>query len=108
MTAFAREAQRVAVHHCVLTPNYWFLVDPHFAKLPMQQWLPHPLRARLMMALSLATSGRAKDLATAYRFVVLSILLTTARMRVLFPQSDIRFERVVGLKKTIIAVSRGA
>jgi Methyltransferase domain len=107
MSAFAREAQRVAVHHYVQTPNYWFPVDPHFAKLPMQQWLPHPLRAQLMMALPLATSGRAKDLDTAYRFVDSSILLTSAQMRTLFPESDIRFERVLGLKKSIIAVSRG-
>ncbi len=108
MTAFAREAQRVAAHHYVQTPNYWFPVDPHFAKLPGQQWLPHPLRARLMMALPLATAGRAKDLDTAYRFVDSSILLTTAQMRLLFPGSEIRFERVAGLKKSIIAVSRGA
>jgi hypothetical protein len=108
MTAFAREARRVAVAHYVQTPNYWFPVDPHFAKLPMQQWLPHPLRARLMMALPLATSGRAKDLDTAYNFVDSSILLTTAQMRLLFPESDIRFERVIGLKKSIVAVSRGA
>ncbi|MDX2210552.1 MAG: class I SAM-dependent methyltransferase [Sphingopyxis sp.] len=107
MMSFAREAQRVALAHYVQTPNYWFPVDPHFAKLPMQQWLPHPLRARLMMALPLATAGRAKDLDTAYKFVDSSILLTTAQMRTLFPQSEIRFERVMGLKKSIIAVSRG-
>jgi len=106
MTAFASEAQRVAVAHYVQTPNFWFPVDPHFPKLPMQQWLPHPMRARLMMALPLATAGRAADLDKAYDFVDSSILLTTAQMRLLFPQSDIRFERVLGLKKSIIAVSR--
>jgi Methyltransferase domain len=107
MTAYAREARRVAVAHYVQTPNFWFPVDPHYPKLPMQQWLPHPLRARLMMALPLATAGRAKDLDTAYKFVDSSILLTTAQMRLLFPHSDIRFERLLGFRKSIIAVSRG-
>ncbi len=108
MSAFAREAQRVALAHYVQTPNFWFPIDPHFAKLPMQHWLPHPLRARLMMALPLATSGRAKDLDTAYSFVDSSILLTTAQMRLLFPASEVRFERVLGLKKSVIAVSPSA
>lgn len=106
MQAMAREAQRVAVAHYVQTPNFWFPVDPHFPKLPLQHWLPHPLRARLMMALPLAAAGRARDLDDAYRFVDSSILLTTRQMRVLFPQSEICFERVLGLKKSVIAVSR--
>ena len=106
MQAMAREAQRVAVAHYVQTPNFWFPVDPHFPKLPLQHWLPHPLRARLMMALPLATAGRARNFDDAYRFVDSSILLTTKQMRALFPSSDIRFEWVLGMRKSIIAVSR--
>ena len=107
MQAMAREAERVAAAHYVQTPNFWFPIDPHFPKLPLQHWLPHPLRARLMMALPLATAGRAKDIDGAYNFVDSSTLLTTTQMRTLFPHSEIRFERVLGLKKSILAVSRG-
>lgn len=58
-----------------------------------------------MMALPLAAAGRARDLDDAYRFVDGLILLTTNQMQVLFPRSDIRFERVLVLKKLVIVVS---
>jgi SAM-dependent methyltransferase len=107
MVAFASEARRVATAHYVQTPNYWFAIDPHFPKMPMLHWFPHPMRARLMMMLPLAISGRARDLRTAYTLADCSILLTSSQMRTLFPQSELVFERVCGIKKSIIAVARG-
>ncbi len=105
MKKFASEARRVARHLYVQTPNFWFIVDPHFPRLPFLHWLPHPLKARCMMWLPLAAVGRARDLDTAYRFVDSSILLSKKQMRLLFPDCKIVHEKVFGLRKSLIAMS---
>lgn len=104
MRSFAAETRRVAPWHYVQTPYFWFPVDPHFYKLPFFHWMPPSLRARLLMRLPLAHVGRIATLEKAHHVVEGAKLIDMAQMRVLFPDSDIRFERFFGLPKSLIAV----
>ena len=105
MQAFAREARRVASTHYVQTPNFWFPIDPHFWRFPLYHWFPRPIRAQLLKTFPLATAGRAPDTATAYSFVDSSRLLSKDQMRALFPDSEMRAERLFLLAKSYIAIS---
>jgi hypothetical protein len=100
MIDFARETRRVGRAYYVQTPSFWFPVDPHFWRVPMNHWLPRPMRAELMQALPLATAGRARDVVEAYRFVDSSLLLTRGQMRALFPEAELHAERVALLAKS--------
>ena len=104
MRSFAAETRRVAPWHYVQTPYFWFPVDPHFYKLPFFHWMPHPLRARLLTWLPLAHAGRVSTLDKAHRIVEGAKLLDAAQMRILFPESELHFERFLGLSKSMIAV----
>src|SRR3546814_15313651 len=104
MKNFARETRRVAAWHYVQTPYFWFPVDPHFYKLPFYHWLPRPLRAKLLMRLPLAHAGKISTLETAPQIVEGARLIDGAKMKILFPESALRFERFYGLPKSMIAV----
>ena len=104
MRDFATETRRVARSHYVQTPNFWFPIEPHFVSFPMNHWLPRPMRAGLMRRMKLATAGKAKDLGKAYDFVDSARLLTAGQMRFLFPESDIVYERLALLPKSIMAI----
>lgn len=104
MLGFGREVNRIAPSHYIQTPNFWFPIDPHFASAPAIHWMPRPMSARLMEWFPIATAGRAKDASTAFSFVDSSRLLTTRQMRILFPDSEIHFEKLALLSKSIIAI----
>ena len=104
MHNFAKETRRLAPAYYIQTPNFWFPVDPHFYSIPMNHWLPHPMRAFLMRTFNLATAGKAKDLGQAYEFCDSNALLTKAQMRYLFPDAQMKYERMALLTKSIIAL----
>lgn len=104
MVAFARETRRVGRSYYVQTPNFWFPVDPHFWRVPLNHFLPRPMRAGLMRALPLATAGRAHTTLDAYSMVDSSLLLTRGQMAALFPDGVIYAERLALLAKSWTAV----
>lgn len=103
MSAFAREARRLAPRHFVQTPNYWFPLEPHF-RVPFFHWMLEPWRRALVMSRACGAFPKAKDLDQAQRFLEDSILVTATQMAHLFPDSTIERERVYGLPKSLIAV----
>lgn len=103
MKDFARELRRVGRNHYVQTPYYWFPVDPHFYKFPLFHWLPRPTRAALLNALPLAHAGRIPGVDMANEVLERTQLLDWRQFRFLFPDSDLRFERIAGLPKSMIA-----
>lgn len=108
MESFAAEVRRVAPAYYIQSPNFWFPVDPHFWKLPGFHWLPRAARARLLTYLPLAHSGRAPDLAAAYRAADSSNMLGKAQMRYLFPDAELVAERFAGLfAKSYTAIRAG-
>ena len=105
MQACAKEIRRTAIEYYVQTPYLWFPVEPHF-RAPFFAWLPEQVRARILMRFDLGYIGRAATLDQAMTDVQSINLLDLAQMRALFPDSEIRFERALGLPKSLIATRR--
>lgn len=104
MKSLAHEIRRLAPSYYVQTPYFWFPVDPHYYKFPLFHWLPAPIRARLFSSLPIAHSGRIIDVGESYAAVDAARLLDGRQFRFLFPDSDVRFERLVGLPKSLIGM----
>ncbi len=103
----ASEIQRVGKRWFVQTPNRRFPIEPHFL-MPWFQYWPLELRARLLARTRLGWHTRAPDLETARRVVGEVRLLTSQELGALFPGSEIREERVLGLAKSLIAIGARA
>ncbi len=102
MQACAAEIRRVAKNYYVQTPYLWFPVEPHF-RAPFFAWLPEQTRAKILMRFNLGYIGRAATLDQAMADVQSINLLDLAQMKALFPDAQIKFERVGGLPKSMIA-----
>jgi SAM-dependent methyltransferase len=99
----ASEVRRVGVRHFVQTPNYLFPIEPHFL-LPGMQWLPEHWRAEVVHRLRPGWYGRDVRSRSEAAAVVHSIQLLRRRdLEVLFPESSIFVERVLGIAKSFIA-----
>lgn len=104
MKRFASETRRLAPAYYAQTPYFWFPVDPHYYKFPFFHWLPRPIRARLLNALPLAHVGRIEGIDDAYSVVDASRLLDGRQFHFLFPDAQIRYERLLGFAKSMIAI----
>jgi Methyltransferase domain len=96
-TRFASEVSRVADRYFVQTPNRYFPIEPHY-QFPFFQFLPRRARQALNRRFTLGwqPKGEWEEIT----------LLTAGDMQRLFPDAEIRRERVVGLTKSLIAVRR--
>jgi hypothetical protein len=106
MIAFAGEVRRLAPAYFVQTPNYWFPVDPHFHRLPALHWLPNPVQVALLHRFRLGHAAPTRNLATTMIRFESRSMLTPGQFRYLFDDAEIRFERVFGLAKSMIAIRR--
>lgn len=103
MSAFAAEVRRVAPWYLVQTPYYWFPIEPHFMA-PVFHWLPEPWRIRLMMRLRLRGDKPCASVDEAVRRVQSARLVDRAMFGELFPDAEIRPERIAGLTKSLVGV----
>ncbi len=103
MAAMAREVRRVAPAHFIQTPYFWFPIEPH-CRTPFFHWMPESWRLRLVMSRPLGFWPKAPDLDAAMERVQWSVLLDRKMYRGLFPDSQIRQERVFALTKSLVAV----
>ena len=94
--AFAAEVRRLARAYYVQTPNKWFPIESH-TWLPLIGFAP-----RRIQMLTIACSNRFWIKSTNPDWH----LLTAAAMRALFPEAEIRRERLLGLTKSIMAIRR--
>lgn len=98
----AEAINTLAPNHWVQTPYRYFPVEPHWVA-PGMQFLPVPARVAVARKWPLAyTPGKSWD--QAMKQVLTTELIGRAEMRYLFPDSDIRAERLLGLTKSLIAV----
>lgn len=104
MKDFAREVRRVAPYHFVQTPNFWFPVEPH-CLTPLFHWLPKGTRLWLLQKTSLGHWKKSADIDEAVRAVESARLLTTQMMTWLFPDSSVRHETFLFLRKSIMAMT---
>lgn len=103
MADFARETRRLAPAYYMQTPNYWFPVDPHFWRMPAFHWLPESARTELLLRFPIATAGRLPNRDNARAAVEGTRLLSPAKTRELFPDASLRYEKFIGLPKSIVA-----
>lgn len=102
--ALAEQIRTLAPRHWVQTPYRYFPVEPHWL-FPGLQFLPMPLRSRVAAAWPLAHS-RPEGPAQAMSEVQWTELVGIAELRSYFPDSEVVFERMLGLPKSLIAVKR--
>ena len=100
---FAAELRRVARRYAVRTPNYRFPVDPDY-RVPLWQYLPVRARAAVVRRAAVGHVDRATCHADATRWVEETRLVTAAELRALFPDGEIRPERLWGLTKSFLAI----
>lgn len=105
MRAMAREVRRLAPAYFVQTPYFWFPLEPHSSTL-FFHWLPEPVRLRLVMRKKRGHWSRAPDVQTGMDLVHSAVLLDRRMMGALFPDAEIQCERVAGLTKSLVAISR--
>ncbi len=103
MKDMAREVRRLAPCYYVQTPYFWFPMEPHSSTL-FFHWLPEPVRLRLVLRKKRGHWTRAQDVETGMALVHSAFLLDRRMMGALFPDAEIRCERVGGLIKSLVAV----
>jgi hypothetical protein len=100
--AFAANVAALADRHWIQTPYRYFPVEPHWV-CPCMQFLPLRMRARLGLHWPLVHT-RPADLESAIAAQLSVELLDITAMRHYFPHSQIAYDRLVGLVKSVIAV----
>ncbi|QXI26278.1 glycosyltransferase [Pseudomonas vanderleydeniana] len=101
---FASELARVAERYFIQTPDFWCPLEPH-CMTPFFHWLPRRLKIWLVRHTALGHWPRAVDHGQAEQLVDSARLLTRRQMQMLFPAARIIRERILGLPKSLIAVS---
>jgi hypothetical protein len=99
----ANEVRRVGARYFVQTPNRYFPIEPHFL-WPFFQFYPQALQVALTRRFALGWYPRMPDLAQARAHVASHRLLTARELRELFPEAEIRRERIAGLTKSLLAI----
>jgi hypothetical protein len=100
---FANVVQESAPSWWVQTPYRYFPIEPHWI-FPGFQFLP--FRARVMVCQHWNTlhMPACKDAAEAADLVASTELISATEMRTYFPTSDIWFERIAGIPKSMVAI----
>jgi len=99
---FADVVQAAAERHWVQTPYRYFPVEPHWL-CPGMQFLPLRARAALTRRWPLSPA-RASTVAEAVKKAASVELLSLTEMRLYFPSSEIWYERIGGLVKSVTAI----
>lgn len=101
---FAESVRARSDRHWVQTPYRYFPIEPHWL-VPGLQFLPVALRHRIAHRWPLVyTPGRPRE--AVLSTVLWTELIDKTQMRIYFPESELRSERVAGLTKSMIAVKR--
>ncbi|HZS56627.1 MAG TPA: methyltransferase domain-containing protein [Bryobacteraceae bacterium] len=104
-TNAANEIRRVAKGYFIQTPYRYFVLEPHF-HLPYWAQLPLELRVALHRRFNLGWMRAQPDSQRARIEVEQIRLLTVREMRDLFPDGEIRKEKIGPLVKSLVAVKQ--
>lgn len=102
---FADEIRRVSDKYIIQTPSFWFPLEPH-SLIPLFQFIPHSIRAVLIMLFNINYFPKAKTYREALNVSRSTLMFTKKRFRKLFPEGELYVERLFGLPKsyTIIKI----
>lgn len=100
---FAAEVMRVCDRYIIQTPSYWFPLEPH-SLIPFFQFIPHRLRALLIMAFNINYFPKQKNYQAAVEVSHSTLMLTRQQFQRLFPQADLQVEKLYGIPKSYTVV----
>ncbi len=101
----AEAVRELAPRYWVQTPYRYFPIEPHWIA-PGMQFLPVAARAALARRWPLSHTP-AQGWQDSMAQVLATELIGRAELRFLFPEAEIRAERLLGLSKSLIAVRTG-
>jgi hypothetical protein len=99
---FADAVHELAPRHWVQTPYRYFPIEPHYL-FPGFQFLPVNVRAEVLRKWPLIHSPNSDKIGARHTAMEVELLSIT-EMRLYFPTSQIHFERLAGLVKSVIAL----
>ncbi|MCW3088213.1 MAG: methyltransferase type 11 [Sediminibacterium sp.] len=100
---FAEEVKRVCPRYIIQTPSFWFPLEPH-SLLPLFQYIPHKLRAVLIMAFNINYFPKAATYSEAVTVSKSTIMMTEKEFKALFPEAEIYVEKLFGIPKSYTAI----
>ena len=100
---FANEVRRLSDKYIVQTPSLWFPLEPH-SLIPLFQFIPHRIRALLIMVFNINYFPKAKSYKEALNTSKTTLMFTKKRFKKLFPEADIQVEKLFGIPKSFTAV----
>ena len=100
---FANEVRRLSDKYIVQTPSLWFPLEPH-SLIPLFQFIPHSIRALLIMVFDINYFPKAKSYKEALETSKTTLMFTKKRFKKLFPEADIQVEKLFGIPKSYTAV----
>lgn len=100
---FANEVRRVSDKYIIQTPSILFPLEPH-SLIPLFQFLPHSIRAILIMTFNINYFPKAKTYKAAIIVSHSTLMFTYKRFKQLFPDAEIQVERILGIPKSYTAI----
>ncbi len=100
---FANVVQESAPAWWVQTPYRYFPIEPHWV-FPGFQFLPFRMRVLICQHWSMLNMPACQDPAEAADLVASTELISGTEMRTYFPNSEIWYERIAGIPKSLVAI----
>lgn len=104
---FAEVVQESAPSWWIQTPYRYFPIEPHWV-FPGFQFLPFRARRMICEHWNMGHTPPLRDKAEAAELVASIELISATEMRAYFPTSELWFERIAGLPKSLVAIRAGA
>ncbi len=95
------EVRRVGKRYFVQTPNYFWLIEPHFL-FPGFQFLPRKAQVFLLRHFELGWAGKIVDRAAAEAVAGSVRLLRESELRELCPEAEFYHEKLFGFTKSFV------
>ena len=100
---FADKVRQISKCYIIQTPSLWFPLEPH-CRIPFFQFIPHSLRAFLIMYFNINYFPRVRNYQKALAVSKTTIMFDKKRFQKLFPEAVIITETFWGLPKSYIAI----
>jgi ubiquinone/menaquinone biosynthesis C-methylase UbiE len=103
MVKFAEEVSRVGQNYFVQAPYFWFPIEPHFM-VPFIHWFSEQIQVSLVMKYSMGEYKKTENRNEAVNLIK-HIHLPDKKMFIhLFPDAEIKREKVFLFTKSLIAI----
>lgn len=100
---FADEVTRVCDRYIIQTPSFWFPLEPH-SLIPFFQFIPHKLRALLIMKFNINYFPKAATYKEAVEVSKSTLMFTKKQFHKLFPGAEIHVEKLFGIPKSYTVI----